>query len=101
MKVTTNLKNIRWGEIPDGVIVKVWFWMKTSRINWAIYSEYKEQDSGEERLEYILRSLANKVEWCVNPELLSGATVDRAKEDEAIDEAKQAIISLIKELDNK
>ena len=51
----------------------------------------------EEKLEYILRYLANKVEWCVNPELLSRATVDRAKEDEAINEAKQAITSLIKE----
>lgn len=54
---------------------------------------------GEEKLEYILRSLANKVEWCVNPEMLSRATVDREKEDEAINEAKKAIISLIKELE--
>ena len=44
MKVTTNLKNLRWGEIPDGVVVKVWFWVKTSRINWAVYSEYKEPE---------------------------------------------------------
>lgn len=51
-----------------------------------------------ERLEDILRSLANKVEWCVSPELLSRATVDREREDEAIAEAKQAITSLIEEL---
>gem|GEM_PF-6711316 len=43
MKITTDLKNIRWGEIPDGTIVKVWFWLKTNKINWAIYSEYKDQ----------------------------------------------------------
>ena len=51
-----------------------------------------------ERLKYIINSLANKVEWCVSPELLSRATVDREKEDEAIAEAKQALTSLIKEL---
>ena len=51
----------------------------------------------EEKLEYILRYLANKVEWCVNPELLSRATVDYLRADEAINEAKQAIIPLIKE----
>jgi hypothetical protein len=42
MKITTNLKNLRWGRIPDGMTVKVWLWVKTSRINWAIYSDYKE-----------------------------------------------------------
>ena len=41
MKVTTGFKNLRWGEIPDGTIVKVWFWLKFKRINWAIFSEYK------------------------------------------------------------
>lgn len=40
MSVSTNLKNIKWGEIPDGVVVKVWFWIKYKRINWAVYSEY-------------------------------------------------------------
>ena len=51
----------------------------------------------EDKLEYILRYLANKVEWCVNPEMLSRATVDYLRADEAINEAKQAIIALIKE----
>lgn len=51
-----------------------------------------------ERLDEILNSLANSVEWCVNPETLSGATVDRDREGEAVNEAKQALTSLIKEL---
>ena len=51
-----------------------------------------------ERLDEILNSLANSVEWCVNPETLSGATVYREREADAINQAKQAITSLIKEL---
>lgn len=42
MKVDYEYKNIRFGTPPDGVIVKVWLWIKTGRLDWAIYSEYKD-----------------------------------------------------------
>jgi hypothetical protein len=43
MKFTTNIKNIKFGTPPDGVIVKIYIWVKNSKgLNWAIYSEIKE-----------------------------------------------------------
>ena len=43
MKIDWTLKNLKFGEIPDGVIVKVWFRIaKSQSFDWAIYSEYKD-----------------------------------------------------------
>ena len=51
----------------------------------------------EEKLTKILETLANEVEWSVEPDKLSMAYVDREKESKALSEAKQAIIKLIEE----
>lgn len=43
MKITQPYKNIRFGEIPDGTIVRIWFRIaKSQKFDWAIFSEYKE-----------------------------------------------------------
>jgi hypothetical protein len=42
MKLTTEYKNLKFGAPPDGVIIKVWLWVKNGNgLNWVIYSEYK------------------------------------------------------------
>lgn len=38
-----------------------------------------------------LTTLANDVEWCVEPKLLSGAIVDRSRQNRAVDDARRCI----------
>lgn len=53
----------------------------------AHQSESEPIDSPEQ----ILQQLANEVEWCVVPELLSGAAINRKREDNAISDALAAL----------
>lgn len=41
MKINWILSRPYFGEIPDGEIVKVWFRLKTKKVDWAIYSFYR------------------------------------------------------------
>lgn len=49
-----------------------------------------------QRLDKILNSLVNEVEWCVNPSA-GAVSVNREKEQTAQSQAKQAIIKLIED----
>ncbi len=46
IEFTQPYKNIKFGkfaDIPDGVIVRIWFRIiKGSSLDWCIYSEYKD-----------------------------------------------------------
>lgn len=55
----------------------------------------KTPTNPSEKIDNILSRLANDVEWSVNPEKLSGATIHRDREEQAISNAKAAITSHI------
>jgi len=46
----------------------------------------------------ILRNLSNTVEWCVEPQLLLRATIDRQREQAALDQALKELESIMQTL---